>query len=270
MTERNLFLLGLGNQKCGTSWLHKYLSESPNFRDGVAKEYHVWDALDNPLKKDSLVSWKAGFIGMPIKMRRYRMQRKPSHYFDYFSSLYSDTVTVTADITPSYSGLEPARLTYIQDEFDRKGVDTKAIILIREPVARIKSAVRYCLDRKNYREGITSGETDFFRAARQYFQSPHCQYRTNYHVSIENALKVFGEEDLYVGLYETMFSAEEIERVSKFCNVPVNTEYASVRVNKTKSKVAEDEALEAEIRAAYQPVYDYCYERFPETRELWA
>ncbi len=48
------FLLGLGNQKCATSWLHKYLSQNTNFDGGFAKEYHIWDALDIPLVSSQL------------------------------------------------------------------------------------------------------------------------------------------------------------------------------------------------------------------------
>jgi len=40
------FLLGLGHQKCGTTWLHEYLDGYPFFEKGFAKEYHVWDYLD--------------------------------------------------------------------------------------------------------------------------------------------------------------------------------------------------------------------------------
>ena len=42
------FLLGLGAQKAGTAWMHRYLESSPQCDPGFRKEYHVWDALDLP------------------------------------------------------------------------------------------------------------------------------------------------------------------------------------------------------------------------------
>ena len=42
------FLLGVGCQKGGTAWLHRYLEGSPQCDPGFRKEYHVWDALDLP------------------------------------------------------------------------------------------------------------------------------------------------------------------------------------------------------------------------------
>ena len=40
------FLLGTGCQKGGTTWLFRYLKESPQYVRGYLKEYHVFDALD--------------------------------------------------------------------------------------------------------------------------------------------------------------------------------------------------------------------------------
>ena len=42
------FLLGLGAQKAGTAWMHRYLESSPQCDPGFRKEYHVWDAVDLP------------------------------------------------------------------------------------------------------------------------------------------------------------------------------------------------------------------------------
>ena len=42
------FLLGVGCQKGGTAWMHRYLEASPQCDPGFRKEYHVWDALDLP------------------------------------------------------------------------------------------------------------------------------------------------------------------------------------------------------------------------------
>lgn len=48
MMNTKTFVLGLGHQKCGTTWLYHYLSQSRRFKGGIKKEYHIWDALDVP------------------------------------------------------------------------------------------------------------------------------------------------------------------------------------------------------------------------------
>lgn len=269
MTNKNTFLLGLGNQKCGTTWLHRYLSQSSNFNSGFEKEYHIWDALDVPLFKKNLVGLRDKFVGSKQAKQRYKMQHHKELYFDYFCSLYTDDINLSADITPSYSALEVPRLQFIRNQFSKRGISTKAIILIRDPVSRIKSTVRFNLDRRNYREGIEYGETDFLQALRQYYKSDHCRQRTFYHEIIPKAFEVFREANVYIGIYESMFELAEIERLSQFCGVTVNSEYAKVYVNKTKNPVGKSVSLEAEIRMEYDDVYRYCNNNFQSTQNLW-
>ena len=45
--EKN-FILGVGCQKGGTSWLHSQLDKSHHTDFGFLKEYHVFDVLDVP------------------------------------------------------------------------------------------------------------------------------------------------------------------------------------------------------------------------------
>ena len=96
------------------------------------------------------------------------METSDDYYFSYFDNLMSGGKVISADITPSYSGLKSDRLEYIKKKFSEKGIQTKVVILVREPLSRIKSAVRFNLDRSNYSEGISLNETDFERSLIQY------------------------------------------------------------------------------------------------------
>lgn len=102
MKTPKVFLLGLGNQKCGTTWLHQYLCGHDGFKPGFVKEFHIWDALDVPVKRQSYISLKDGLFGKRRQKGRFRMQRIRNYYFNYFNGLYSDKIHLTADITPSY------------------------------------------------------------------------------------------------------------------------------------------------------------------------
>ena len=75
------FLLGVGCQKGGTAWLHRYLEASPQCDPGFRKEYHVWDSLDLPsgkLARERIES-QGG--------QRAEFLHDPDRYFDYFSGL---------------------------------------------------------------------------------------------------------------------------------------------------------------------------------------
>lgn len=266
------FILGVGSQKCGTTWLHRYLKQSDIFDGGMAKEYHIWDALDIPLLKKNLVPRPSVIKGIvrPKSKLRHRMQTDNSFYFEYFDSLYNSKIRLSSDITPSYSGLGAKRLRFLRQGFEQRGITCKAVSLIRNPISRIKSAVRSNLDKRNYKEGIDVGETNFVNALRQYYKSEHCEIRTNYHQTIQQIFESFEPEDIYIGFYENMFEDTEIEKLSRFLGIPPKVNFSSVRVNKTKSKTTSDEALESEIISFYKNVYDYCYEKFPITRTLWS
>lgn len=269
--SRNNFILGLGHQKCGTSWVYSYLSRSRHFCQGMLKEYHIWDALDIPLLARNRVKKLQSGTNMKrsaTSTSRYDMQNDTDTYFEYFCGLYSNTNNIAADITPSYSGLKRNRLQEIRDGFGKRGVDVKALILIRDPLRRIKSAVRFNLDRKNYSEGIINGELDFDRALEQYFMTEHCTLRTRYQVIIGEAEKVFNEEQLYVGIYENMFTFDEILRLSRFFGIDPDFEFARKKVNKTIGDVYETN-IDSLVKAYYADVYDFCYENYPLTQKLW-
>ena len=269
--SERVFILGLGFQKCGTSWIYKYLQQSRLFNGGFDKEYHIWDAVDVPLLEYNLESepglWDK--ITRGDRYRRHQMQTDENEYFEYFTSLYDNEASITADITPSYSALSETRMSAIIDGFRDRGVSCKALLLIRDPVDRIKSAVRYNLDREYYKEGIASGETSFPVALEKYYMTEHCSLRTRYDDTLERVYSVFPREDVYVGIYENMFQRAQIAKISKFIGIDENYEFSKVRVNKTKSEVEDFPNLEGKIMEFYKPVYEYCNEVFPETRDLW-
>ena len=46
-------------------------------------------------------------------------------------------------------------------------------------------------------------------------------------------------------------------------------DFATVRVNKTKSPTIVNQEIEEKIKDFYSKVYEYCREEFPSTRDLW-
>ena len=98
----------------------------------------------------------------------------------------------------------------------------KVVILVREPLSRIKSAVRFNLDRKNYSEGIKPFENNFISALEQYYKTEHCLLRPTYKTIIVEASKAFKSEDIHIGLYENMFEENEVSRLSEFLQIQPN------------------------------------------------
>lgn len=49
--EQNTFVLGIGAQKCGTTWLQDAISKSGKANMGPLKEYHIWNANASKLSE---------------------------------------------------------------------------------------------------------------------------------------------------------------------------------------------------------------------------
>jgi hypothetical protein len=96
--DTGTFLLGVGAQKSGTAWMHRYLESSPQCDPGFRKEYHVWDGLDLALgapvrervSQQARRAARALAEGEPADgdaLRRALFYADPASYFDYFEAL---------------------------------------------------------------------------------------------------------------------------------------------------------------------------------------
>ncbi|MDG1029362.1 MAG: hypothetical protein P8P76_00905, partial [Alphaproteobacteria bacterium] len=103
----------------------------------------------------------------------------------------------------------------------------------------------------------------------QLYSSERFQFRTRYEVVCERLRNVFEEEELYFGFYETMFDDDELERISKFLNVPVNYEHRNKKVNVSPKKSQIPTDLREKIQCFYSDTYDYCFEHFEQTKLIW-
>jgi hypothetical protein len=257
----NIFFLGVGAQKAGTTWLYKYLSSQPKANFGPLKEYHIWDAqhLDSKF-----------WLAKPEDELRYELQNIDGAYENYFSSLMNSDTSFTGDITPSYAGLPEECFELIKKKLEAVGFKIKVIFLMRDPFERCWSAVRM-----KYRNNMkVSGDAESLisekEALQNLYKTEEFVMRTDYKKTIESLEAVFLKKEIYYGIYEEMFQIEKIRALADFCNLPFDPEKRLKKVNITTKKNYEGDVLKKEIRQYYQSTYEFCYERFPQTKILWA
>ena len=153
------FLLGVGCQKGGTTWLHDYLVEHPECNLGFRKEYHVFDT--RWLRDPSVEKFYFGAIDRLVtRASRNRsnfkkegvapdkdLQNSLLHmsiltdiekYAEYFSHVHAsnEATKLVGDITPSYSGLNSEHFKEIRQLLERHGFHVKVVFLMRDPVER--------------------------------------------------------------------------------------------------------------------------------------
>jgi len=129
------FLLGLGVQKAGTSWLHDYLTSSPVAELGFLKEYHIWDLRYQMGEQARAIFHKAllGRLANDINLSGYARTAmrpafigNPEFYFDYFSQIpHRPSINLTGDITPNYCLLPEDELSVIRNGFLFRGIRAK-------------------------------------------------------------------------------------------------------------------------------------------------
>lgn len=285
MSQRRkpVFILGLGAQKAGTTWLHEYLCQSPRTEPGILKEYHIWDGLTvaelaefdaRDIKrglKSHLRSFLSGVTGAaprPYALRQL-CQRDPDRYFDYFAGLLErEGKDITADITPSYSALSAGTLARIRDGFDKRGIACKAVFLMRDPVDRCLSAVRMVRRKGQTLYGV-DGAASEEEALLSYIGTDHARLRTDYPATLTAINAVFDSADTHVGIYETMFSLPEVDRFSAFAGIEPLHGFVKKRYN-TNDRTAElSPDTIAAAAEAFAPVYDHCLTLYPDLAERW-
>lgn len=273
------FLLGVGAQKAGTTWLWNYLCANPAVEFGFCKEYHIFDTLwiDEPNvgkrffqgPVDRLVS--PGQKPSQQQLLLLRFLDNPELYFKFFKQIVSasGTTTLTGDITPAYAALPVEALQYIRSSLIRERLRPKVIFLMRDPVERCISAMRMGLKRTKCDQGWSAQEENGELA--KSYQTARFQKRTRYDVTIANLEQVFAEDELFYGFYEEMFEPSRINDICDFLGVAYLAPDFETKINASRTGNAIDPALLCEIRRHYDPVYAFAGQRFGHDRiaALW-
>lgn len=268
LNPQKTFLLGVGAQKAGTTWLYDYFLHRKDTRMGYTKEYHVFDTLT--LDNFDYFYERAIADLAAIQTNKHSAQKQennqrylsflddPAEYYDYFAQLLKKSnATITADFSPSYSALSAATLAEIKSQFSHRGIRVVPIFLMREPVDRLWSMVRMynrisdiVLERKQELEEM------YHRCG-----TKDEQRRSNYHHTYANLSSVFGE-DKFISFYETIFQASEIKRLCRQLNIKYLQPDFDYRVNVSASLHSFSERDVSELRAHYQVQYDFAEKTF--------
>lgn len=290
---KKLFILGVGAQKGGTTWLHRQLNDNSNVDFGFRKEYHIFDAVGQARpgsdKKDASNCFRnkrikkilefneAGQLGRNLGSKRKRSKHialelafldNLDHYFDYFDHLYlkNPDVEAVGDITPNYAIVKPSIFRMAKRRLEEKGFTVKVFFLMRDPVERAWS-----LARMKKRE--TNEENQSFNEIDCILNAPirDCiNTKSRYENTINNLEKIFNPTNIYYGFYETLFDKERHSEFEDFLDMRLRAFNPSEILNASpKTKFISTE-LNQEIAAKFKTTYEFMLNRFgPSMRSIW-
>ena len=264
MNKQPIFILGVGAQKAGTSWLHKQLSRLSNVNFGVLKEYHIWDALyvghcdrwivGNPTDKP------------PLEILRYLMQTGKDAYEKYFYGLISDKIRLTGDITPSYAALNKLQLQLVKSRLESVGFTVKVIFLMRDPVSRNWSALRFYNRQRINRGNISASQ--LVEQFEKFYSSKDVIDRMSYDKIIPAIYDTFEKDDIFISFYETLFTKGTMNQLSHFLGIEIVEFDINEKINATKPMDLPKRNYDR-CREYFSRVYTFCEREFPKTKTLW-
>lgn len=261
-----VFLLGVGAQKCGTSWLHDVLAGSPQADMGLCKEYHIHDALtlpdcarfrDRTLKQLALLTARGTPPARESKLAlRAAFLTDPSAYYEYFQRLLdAPGMTLTGDFTPSYSGLSVQTLGGVKTQLQAHGMQPKVVFLMRDPVERSWSALRMSRRKVLEKNPQHSFAQDEFEQLRRMYRKPSFELRAQYTDTLARLAQVFAPEDIFVEFYERLFSKDVTDSICDFAGIgPVDADLAK-RVNVSPKTAQLPDDLAFEMAQHYADIY---------------
>lgn len=262
------FVIGIGAQKAGTTWLGRYFSTHPDIFMSPIKELHFFDLRAvpsfRPIQEEAFLQ-SLRKMASNVKHPRQIAERDPYYrglvnyverfemkttddYLAFFNRRVGDE-RVFCEISPDYSVLRTRDFRQMHSLHP----DTKLIFIMRDPAERYWSNLRFY---QKIIKGFDAGEK--FEDG---FSDMNFVAKSNYKHTLEALDEAVPEEDVLVLFYEDLFTRATIERICGFLDVPVRYPDFDKRVNESADiTLSEDRKAMAVRRFAY--VYDYVVKRY--------
>ncbi|MFQ5624052.1 MAG: sulfotransferase [Paracoccaceae bacterium] len=273
-STRRTFILGVGCQKGGTTWLHHYLKTHPQIAMPKIKELHVFDHRAMPgLFRTGIVKKHLRVLRLnPARITNLAMYYSDTVYLGHFERLWNGSAAkgnlrAVGEITPSYAILDAGQFAAIRDLLRGAGYDVHVIFLMRDPIDRIFSALRM-VDRNKRLVRLSKPAAERFRAA---LDKPGVALRSRYDRTIRNLEAVFPPDRIFYGFYESLFCGPEISRLNRFLGTDDETADFGATYNATRTRKSLSTDDVAYARARYEETYRFCAEKFSEEMiaRLW-
>ena len=279
MTDQaKTFILGVGAQKCGTSWLHHQLHKHPLVDMGFCKEYRA--LRDRDWRERLVQHLHQGALGQTQRLEQFdqlsdadkhqQMLVNERAYYRYFQRLMTinQQAKVTGDISPHYSTLSPQTFKRAKRHLHKCGFALKVIFLMRDPVERVWSQVRML--RKNGKMVSINNCNSEEEALALHYRHPRFSSKGDYHLTLQSLKEAFDSTDIHIGLYESLFEPASLTEISTFLDLDLQSANQNERINASPKLTPISEALQREIASHYRDVYKACHHHFgQEILELW-
>lgn len=250
--EDKTFVLGVGAQKAGTTWLHEYFQARGDIYVPDRKEMHYFSRKYRPDlygKRAARRLTKFGNGG------NGPAQNGEGPYVHFFRKRVPDEVGHFGEITPAYAMIGEAGFREIRSLFR----NLRIIFIMRDPVERYYSQMKYAnLRRGKNRPAEVSTEMHLRRP----LQNPRFAERSQYELTIRALEKVFEPHEIVYLFYETLFHDESIMLLCDRLGICYRPADFVRFVNSTNTPGAVPGPVFAELREKFDRTYEFCRDKF--------
>jgi hypothetical protein len=282
------FLLVPGAQKAGTTWLYHTLRKQPGARFPT-KEAHVFDAHYVPAIRPMLDGRRRARIAqleqqvreapgsraarakLEFELGLQQAETDPDRYSELFSdwvSRYPDA-RLTGDFTPDHSLLTLDQMTHLHRAVARTGMAARVIVLLRDPVERTHSEMRFMLgfQAERLQDLSLPAPDELLAGTRDPVVSAHSRYER----FVPDLQTVFGHEAVHIEFYESLFDDAAMRRIADFLGLSrIDADFTRVD-NRSNFPHRLPADVLATVRQDLEPTYRWAVDVFGQERiaRLW-
>ena len=251
IAKDKLFGLGLGAQRCGSTWIGKYLSNHPEFYISSIKEMHIFDALSKQREHPLIRKFNENeaFQLKPDQQDILKIYEGKKKYYEYFDEKIERSHTAFGEITPEYSLLGKQFLKIIEESHP----NIRYFVSLRRPIGRYLSALSYYGRNrpkfnieKNYVQGLQ--------------KKLFCHY-TRYTLNIKNLLSIVPKEKIFFFFYEDLFNGTT-DTLFKLCNHLEISKIAPENINLSLSNIVNNTNSNDKLRKPNHEEMKAIYAKF--------
>ncbi|HEX3429315.1 MAG TPA: sulfotransferase [Rhizomicrobium sp.] len=255
--EQKRFVLGIGAQKAGTSWVRNYLCSRHDVYFTPA-EMHFFDSKYGPTKTRRanrlLLKRSAGKPPqselLKLKLDYIQQENGAASYKEFFRARVPENTGVFGEITPSYALIGEAGYRAAREIFP----NIRVFFIMRDPAERFYSQIRMSRDRHQKNATRVLQSKLLLRAKND--------HRSLYDSTIRDLERAVPQENVLYLFYEKLFQHETMERFCNFLGVPyVPADFEQV-VNAGGQRDHISDDLDKAIRACFETTYAFCREKF--------
>ncbi|MEM6826678.1 MAG: sulfotransferase [Pseudomonadota bacterium] len=277
MAGKQTFILGIGCQKAGTTWLWDYLNSIDEITFTQPKELHVFDAMlrpelhaqflfkarvqhlsRTPLQKlrHKLGWYEPGFVRAK---QRIEMIANPQAYVEYFRSL-DPSAKAVGEITPSYATLNASHFRFIRELLEPH-FNLRVVLLLRDPVHRAFSAAKHLIRgyKRNFPIALGSDPNEFLESI---LETSYILERQDYERLLLSLDEAFEPGQVHVEFYERLFTDEAVRSLTEFVGVEAKKADFAKQVNAGLQTSSLDPKMAKRAGEIYSGTYEYCRQRF--------